>query len=229
MNVGSLTSSSALLDQSSHECHSPMERRGKMLHIHFQHIGQQPSRRSKSSSKTKQFRQQHRKTYEVTPPSSDGKPNSVSPQYGLHISCPISITCSTARGQNNAMYLIMHAIGHSLGLGHSLRNGQLIGDDEDWGTPSNGTSQYDNKSIMTKETSPFHGQDSAPKTKRTLLIFPIPGFTAGSIRRDQNHQPDNRGFLHQFRQGRLRRYGNDNLCVGKEVGRQMDVHKRPDR
>jgi len=169
------------------------------------------------------------KLMKVTPPSSDGKPGSVT----LNADCtflPDVNNLFDSKVQNNAMYLIMHAIGHSLGLGHSLRNGQLIGDDEDWGTPSNGTSQYDNKSIMTKETSPISWTGFSTQDKRELsLIFPIPGFYCRFHRRDQNHQPDNRGFLHQFRQGRLRRYGNDNLCVGTEVGRQMDVHKRPDR
>ena len=121
------------------------------------------------------------KLMKVTPPSSDGKPGSVT----LNADCtflPDVNNLSSTKEQSNATYLIMHAIGHSLGLGHTLPAGSQPGDDEDWGTTIGGTSPYDGKSIMTREKSPIAWSGFSTDDKRYLPVaFPIPGFNAGSI------------------------------------------------
>lgn len=181
MNVGNLTSSSALWTNPATNAIAQWNAVAK-CYISISNTSGSNLQEIKIKFENKSsFGNSTAKLMKVTPPSSDGKPGSVT----LNADCtflPDVNNLFDSKVQNNAMYLIMHAIGHSLGLGHSLRNGQLIGDDEDWGTPSNGTSQYDNKSIMTKETSPISWTGFSTQDKRELsLIFPIPGFTAGSI------------------------------------------------
>lgn len=128
------------------------------------------------------FGNNSQKLMKVTPPTSDGKPGSVMlnkdcaflPNYDVLYSSP-----------SKATYLIMHAIGHALGLGHTLRTGQVDSGDEDWGTAIGGTPAYDDRSIMVRETASLSwtGFSSTDKTY-IPKVFPEPetsSLTAGSI------------------------------------------------
>lgn len=78
--------------------------------------------------------------------------------------------------QNNATYLIMHAIGHAIGLGHTPKTQSDAGiGDEDWGSSIPGTNYYDGSSIMNRETLPFSWTGFSAKDNIDIpKVFPIP-------------------------------------------------------
>lgn len=121
------------------------------------------------------------KLMKVTPPSSSGKPGSVV----LNRDCsflPNVNDINNATQQNRAMYLIMHAIGHTLGLGHTLKTGQSDNNDDDWGATIGGSAGYDDKSIMVRETNPLPWSGFSVYDKVFIpVIFPLPSLNGGSI------------------------------------------------
>ena len=80
----------------------------------------------------------------VTPPDFSGNPGSVI----INMSC----TYRPGTGTTQARDMILHAIGHAIGFGHTACANDPTPDDT---TPILGLSGLDEKSIMTKETNPL--------------------------------------------------------------------------
>ena len=80
----------------------------------------------------------------VTPPDLSGNPGSVI----INMSC----TYRPGTGTTQARDMILHAIGHAIGFGHTACANDPTPDDT---TPILGLSGLDEKSIMTKETNPL--------------------------------------------------------------------------
>lgn len=81
----------------------------------------------------------------VTPPLSTGEPGSVR----INLSCDYR----PKKGSVQAMGMIVHAIGHAIGFGHTKRfAGEYLGEDDVFIAE---TEDYDPNSIMTKETNPL--------------------------------------------------------------------------
>ena len=79
----------------------------------------------------------------VTPPDFSGNPGSVI----INMSC----TYRPGTGTTQARDMILHAIGHAIGFGHTA----CAADSNPEGFPIPGLNSIDEKSIMTKETNPL--------------------------------------------------------------------------
>ena len=79
----------------------------------------------------------------VTPPDFSGNPGSVI----INMSC----TYRPGTGTTQARDMILHAIGHAIGFGHTA----CAADPTPEGVPIPGLNSIDEKSIMTKETNPL--------------------------------------------------------------------------
>ena len=99
----------------------------------------------------------------VTPPDFSGNPGSVI----INMSC----TYRPGTGTTQARDMILHAIGHAIGFGHTACANDPTPDDT---TPILGLSGLDEKSIMTKETNPLRWSGfSENDIKAFKAVYPL--------------------------------------------------------
>ena len=98
----------------------------------------------------------------VTPPDFSGNPGSVI----INMSC----TYRPGTGTTQARDMILHAIGHAIGFGHTA----CAADSNPEGFPIPGLNSIDEKSIMTKETNPLRWSDfSENDIKAFKAVYPL--------------------------------------------------------
>ena len=98
----------------------------------------------------------------VTPPDFSGNPGSVI----INMSC----TCRPGTGTTQARDMILHAIGHAIGFGHTA----CAADSNPEGFPIPGLNSIDEKSIMTKETNPLRWSGfSENDIKAFKAVYPL--------------------------------------------------------
>ena len=98
----------------------------------------------------------------VTPPDFSGNPGSVI----INLSC----TCRPGTGTTQARDMILHAIGHAIGFGHTA----CAADSNPEGFPIPGLNSIDEKSIMTKETNPLRWSGfSENDIKAFKAVYPL--------------------------------------------------------
>ena len=131
------------------------------------------------------------KLMKVTPPSFDGKPGSVTINQDCSFLPQIDAISDNAT-KNKAIYTIMHAIGHTLGLGHTPGYDPSGTYDEDWGGQIDKTMDLDNKSIMRREANPLPWSGFSAQDKTDIpKVFPKEetpqpqAFTPGSIEKSR--------------------------------------------
>ena len=94
----------------------------------------------------------------VTPPDFSGNPGSVI----INMSC----TYRPGTGTTQARDMILHAIGHAIGFGHTA----CAADSNPEGFPIPGLNSIDEKSIMTKETNPLRWSGFSENDK---AVYPL--------------------------------------------------------
>ena len=98
----------------------------------------------------------------VTPPDFSGNPGSVI----INMSC----TYRPGTGTTQARDMILHAIGHAIGFGHTA----CAADSNPEGFPIPGLNSIDEKSIMTKETNPLRWSGfSENDIKAFKAVYPL--------------------------------------------------------
>ena len=98
----------------------------------------------------------------VTPPDFSGNPGSVI----INMSC----TYRPGTGTTQARDMILHAIGHAIGFGHTA----CAADSNPEGFPIPGLNSIDDKSIMTKETNPLRWSGfSENDIKAFKAVYPL--------------------------------------------------------
>ena len=98
----------------------------------------------------------------VTPPDFSGNPGSVI----INMSC----TYRPGTGTTQARDMILHAIGHAIGFGHTA----CAPDSNPEGFPIPGLNSIDEKSIMTKETNPLRWSGfSENDIKAFKAVYPL--------------------------------------------------------